>query len=369
MFDKLTHINKNELQEILKKHEEWLESGYKKGERANLSGAKLSYINLSGANLSGAKLREANLSGTDLSKAKLSDADLREADLSKAKLSDAYLRKANLIEANLTEADLREADIHNATFSNANLERANFQQVKCISIGNWAGAQCHGTIMDGYLYQKLQNDLKEKYKDTLVVNNVIVDQEGVNAFFEFPEDIRTACEEYLMYFRQFLKDQALTAEVMVKNEGKSTLFSVKPSDRGEALEKVQEALGIYLNLPQASESDLKVLEETNFKQHMALVRLKQKCQMFKSQAEVFQSEANTLKELVKTKEEVVRAKQQTIDIVQHDLKLILSYSLQYVKIHGKQQNRQSFLATVAQKVAAPALKRIVDKSLKALPEA
>lgn len=62
-------MDKNELKEILRKHELWLD-GDTKGERAYLSSA-----NLSGADLSGADLRSADLSGADLSGAYLSGAN------------------------------------------------------------------------------------------------------------------------------------------------------------------------------------------------------------------------------------------------------------------------------------------------------
>jgi len=91
-----------ELQEILKKHLDWL-NNKKGGELANLSEANLSEANLSGADLCGADLRGANLRG----------ADLRRADLRWADLSGANLRGADLCGANLSEANLRGADLPN----------------------------------------------------------------------------------------------------------------------------------------------------------------------------------------------------------------------------------------------------------------
>ena len=62
-------MNKEELQEILEKHQKWLEN--EDGSRANLSRANLSWANLSGANLS-----RADLSGVDLSWANLDEDQL-----------------------------------------------------------------------------------------------------------------------------------------------------------------------------------------------------------------------------------------------------------------------------------------------------
>lgn len=50
-----------ELDQILADHRTWIETGYKKGRRADLSG-----VDLSGVDLTGADLRETNLTGANL---------------------------------------------------------------------------------------------------------------------------------------------------------------------------------------------------------------------------------------------------------------------------------------------------------------
>ena len=136
----MSHITKEELYKILRKHKLWLE-GKDGGERAtlfeaNLCGANLSGADLSGANLFGANLSRANLNGTFLRRANLSRADLYGANLSEANLyganlDEANLRSANLKEANLSgtflrRADLRRADLRRADLSGANLRGADF---------------------------------------------------------------------------------------------------------------------------------------------------------------------------------------------------------------------------------------------------
>lgn len=98
-------FTKEEIQEILRKHQLWLD-GEEGGERADFSGADLTdadlrvenlrVANLRSANLTGANLTGASLRGADLSGAYLSNADLTGADLSYAYLSRAYLHNANL---------------------------------------------------------------------------------------------------------------------------------------------------------------------------------------------------------------------------------------------------------------------------------
>ena len=89
-------MNNDELQIILKKHQQWLnnEAG---GKKANLSGAYLYKANLRWADFSGADLGGADLSGANLSGANLSRADLREANLSRADLREANLNNTGVL--------------------------------------------------------------------------------------------------------------------------------------------------------------------------------------------------------------------------------------------------------------------------------
>ena len=148
-------MNQQELlKKILDDHKLWLDSYARKGERANLKGADLRDIDLTGvnlecaqlegvnlegatienvnleradlegANLKGAKLRCENLRGTYLIGADLKGADLESANLIYAHLLDAHLEGANLEGANLRYTDLRDAHLEGANLSNASLRGA-----------------------------------------------------------------------------------------------------------------------------------------------------------------------------------------------------------------------------------------------------
>ena len=73
-------VEREKLDEILKKHELWLKSETG-GERANLRGANLRGADLNGANLNRADLERANLREADLRWANLRGANLERADL------------------------------------------------------------------------------------------------------------------------------------------------------------------------------------------------------------------------------------------------------------------------------------------------
>lgn len=116
-------ISKDELTEILKKHEMWINEEVG-GIRADLSWADLHKADLSKANLRWADLRWADLCETDLCEADLCGADLRWGDLSGANLSRATFYKANLQLAYLRWADLRMTNFRLANLSGADFYKA-----------------------------------------------------------------------------------------------------------------------------------------------------------------------------------------------------------------------------------------------------
>lgn len=89
-------MNIEQLTEILKEHQLWLDTEGESGNRADLSRTNLSRVNLSGANLENAILARANLFGTNLSGATLAWAKLIGANLQKANLKGTNLQGAFL---------------------------------------------------------------------------------------------------------------------------------------------------------------------------------------------------------------------------------------------------------------------------------
>ena len=131
-------ITTEQLNEILIRHAEWVNSCGAKGVRANLLNADLSGANLRGANLRGANLRGANLRG----------ANLYGANLSGAILSGAILWYADLSGANLRGADLRGACLWNADLSGAKI---NFH-IACPEKGSFIAFK---KVKDNYIVELL----------------------------------------------------------------------------------------------------------------------------------------------------------------------------------------------------------------------
>ena len=70
----------------------------------------------------------------------------------------------------------------------------------------------------------------------------------ITTSFTFPKELKVSCEQYLLYFAQFLHDLGINATSNLKEEAGKVLFSVTPTDDIEALDKIREALAIYLSL-------------------------------------------------------------------------------------------------------------------------
>lgn len=74
-------------------------------------------------------------------------------------------------------------------------------------------------------------------------------KQSVIVLFDFPEEVKIICNQYLLYFVQFLKDVGIEATAELKEDAGRTLFAVTPKDQNEALDNIRDALNIYLRLP------------------------------------------------------------------------------------------------------------------------
>jgi DNA-binding response OmpR family regulator len=79
--------------------------------------------------------------------------------------------------------------------------------------------------------------------------------DSVAVKFDFPEEVRVPCEQYLLYFGQFLRDLGVQATSDLSHEAGQVLFTVKPTDPRTALDKIRAALEVYLRLPTSPVSD------------------------------------------------------------------------------------------------------------------
>lgn len=88
--------------------------------------------------------------------------------------------------------------------------------------------------------------------DILSAESVLSESHSDNSVvvrLNVPEEFRIPYEQYLLSFVQFLEDVGVRANATLQHSAGEVLFSVIPVDDNNALEKIHEALTVYLNLP------------------------------------------------------------------------------------------------------------------------
>ena len=92
---------------------------------------------------------------------------------------------------------------------------------------------------------KMMDDIDAAAQSSLMAK---IDADSLVVHFDFPEEVKVACEQYLLYFVQFLKDLGVEANAELQHEAGQVLFAVTPTNKEEALDKIRDALGTYLKL-------------------------------------------------------------------------------------------------------------------------
>jgi hypothetical protein len=167
-------------------------------------------------------------------------------------------------------------------------------------------------------------DLSRKIQDVLGefqprLRNLMADAEAelanpektsVVSFFEFPESVRPACEQYLLYFGQFLRDLGIDAETELKEQASQVLFTVRPKDQDQALDAIREALSSYLQMPGSPD----VSAASGVSGEIALIQLSANVMHLRSQVML----ANAV---VQAKDATINAQQTEISLLKENLDL------------------------------------------------
>ncbi|HMS43595.1 MAG TPA: hypothetical protein PKE69_25430, partial [Pyrinomonadaceae bacterium] len=100
-------------------------------------------------------------------------------------------------------------------------------------------------------YLNILNYYHEEALRNFETNVRFESRSSITSVFIFPLEIKEYCEQYLLYFGRFLQDLGLNATSSLKEEVGKVLFSITPTDDVEALDKIREALAVYLKLPES----------------------------------------------------------------------------------------------------------------------
>jgi len=150
---------------------------------------------------------------------------------------------------------------------------------------------------------KIQTEVVENLSLKLYPNSIVT-------YFNFPKEIETACEQYLLYFVRFLQDIGInaTAELKEDTPGK-VLFVVTPENQAEALDTIRKALAVYLNIP----AQVDVYHPVNLSQEIAIQRLVAQVQHFQSQLTLARAELQLRAATIQQKDKLIHQQQQAIE--------------------------------------------------------
>jgi hypothetical protein len=129
--------------------------------------------------------------------------------------------------------------------------------------------------------------------------------------FNFPAELKVSCEQYLLYFAKFLRDLGINATSNLKEEAGKVLFSVTPTDDVEALDKIREALAVYLNLPSSP---------IVYNESFAAMRLQQQIENLQHSQRMAARELQFNEKLLVAQSEIIKEKNITISQLQSNHK-------------------------------------------------
>ncbi len=165
-----------------------------------------------------------------------------------------------------------------------------------------------------YNFAKILNEAnKEAFKklETKKANSI---QE-----FDFPMEVRTSCEQYLMYFADFLREIGVIAVTNIEHDkaGK-TLFGVKPSNPKVALDAIREALEIYLELPMSPlVNEIEISDTRMLSLRAEINTLKSRLDYAQIRQIETEKRADLQRELIDAHKEILREKDNRIQTLQN----------------------------------------------------
>ncbi len=152
--------------------------------------------------------------------------------------------------------------------------------------------------------EKYVNALEKVYFET---SELLKTEKHILSAFNFPKDLKIPCEQYLLYFAQFLSDLGINATSDLQEESGKVLFSVMPTDDFEALDKIREALAVYLKLPESP-----IVYDDSF----AAMRLQQQIENLQHSQRMAARELQFNDKLLTAQSEMIHEKNVTISQLQ-----------------------------------------------------
>ena len=99
-----------------------------------------------------------------------------------------------------------------------------------------------------YFLDKYTTAFNSAYKRILNKYPSSLNTYSLTERFNFPPEVKTACEQYLLYFAEFLKDVGIEVTASITEEDENVILAVEPKNKEEALENISQLLNLYIQL-------------------------------------------------------------------------------------------------------------------------
>ncbi|RMA90226.1 hypothetical protein [Priestia megaterium] len=164
------------------------------------------------------------------------------------------------------------------------------------------------------------------------INQLIIENRAssLTSVFEFPEHVRVPCEQYLIYFAEFLDNLGISATTEITHEASTVLFTVIPESKEIALENIREALDIYIQLP----SKVNNMGYVNVINDPQLQQLYANIQHLNSQMLLLNATNRMQDQTIKQQQNMIKQQQEMVDAT------ILQTSLVAMSTSGKEEDKE-----------------------------
>lgn len=149
----------------------------------------------------------------------------------------------------------------------------------------------------------------------LLSDRIRQDNDAVVMSFDFPEEVKVPCEQYLLYFVQFIKDLGVEATAELQHEAGRVLFSVTPTNKETALDKIRAALEIYLRLSASPIND-----SSSLNNEIAIQRLVGEIQSLQSRLTLARAEIQFKDKTIEAQQFIIDRQRLSGDIMLESLK-------------------------------------------------
>jgi hypothetical protein len=177
------------------------------------------------------------------------------------------------------------------------------------------------------LHERTRLELAEQVRADAVVTQ-----------FAFPSHLRVACEQYLLFFIQFLAELGIDATADMRHEAGELLFSVTPKEGAEALDRVRRALELYLELPKSINPATVPMGGLDIPTQQLYANL----QFLNAQMSLAQAQIQARDATIQAKDATIEAQRHTINMLAHS-GAIVAESVRSVSVIEKGQEKETIM--------------------------